>query len=198
MSQSQRHDTTRGSIRRHASAHLRQTRPLRPPLPRGAAFTLVELTLVVVIISVMASLAAPRYGKFIANQRLDAAAARIEADLRLAQNHAKTSGVPHIVFFRPIQDCYTLQNFPDPVHGGNHYTVSLAEEPYGVELTTASFNGKKQRVFDGYGEPYSNGSVTIALGNYQKTISVAGPSNPVALPADIVDIIDGELAVQVK
>src|SRR5204863_23675 len=62
------------------------------PASSRRAFSLIEITLVLMVMGVLAALAVPRYASALARYRADAAARRIVADLDLARTTARSSG----------------------------------------------------------------------------------------------------------
>lgn len=76
---------------------MRYARPERCRPSRGV--TLVELTMVVLIIDILAMVAAPRHIGSLAHFRVEAAARRIAADLEWARQTARTTGVNQTVTF---------------------------------------------------------------------------------------------------
>ncbi len=154
----------------HPSGKQRSVRP---------GFTIVEMILVLVILAILASIAVPRYAGFSAQQQLDGAARRVVADLALAQREARQASASRTVTFDVAQEQYQLVGLSHPDHPGQPFIVKLTEEPYRAQVVTASFGGDAQIIFDGYGTPDSSGSIVIAVGGYQKTISVdAGTGRP--------------------
>ncbi|MBI1826233.1 MAG: prepilin-type N-terminal cleavage/methylation domain-containing protein [Planctomycetes bacterium] len=141
-------------------------------MTRQRAFSLVEVTLVVVLMGMMAGLAAPRYSQFIANQQIEAAARRVTADLTLAQREARQSSSSRTVTFDVTSSSYLLTGIKDMNRVGRDYQVFLNQEPYRVKITSASFGGSTQVVFNGYGAPNNSGSVVISIGNLTQTITV--------------------------
>lgn len=138
------------------------------------AFTLIELATVAIVLSVIAAIAVPRFGNLIANQRLEAAGRRIQADLALAQRDARLSGTSRTVSFNATGDRYKLWGIADLNDPNKPYVVLLNQEPYGVDLVSASFGGDLDIVFDAYGLPDSGGSIVVQVGELQKTINVEG------------------------
>jgi prepilin-type N-terminal cleavage/methylation domain-containing protein len=136
------------------------------------AFTLLELSIVVVLISILAVVALPRFINATASHRLDTAAVRIVADLTMAQRQARISGTSQSVQFEPDKDGYGLPGVADIDHAGSTYYVQLFSEPYQASLVSADFGGDTEIIFDGYGTPDSGGSVVIQVQHQQKTISV--------------------------
>jgi len=140
---------------------------------------MIELATVMTIMGVVAAMAVPRYGDFIAQQRLEAAARRISADLTLAQREARTAGVQQQITFSSVTHKYTVGTVKNIDHPGDLYVVSLGDEPYGGQIVSANFGGNADVIFDGYGAPDTGGSVTIRVGRRQKTIDVdAGTGRP--------------------
>ena len=146
--------------------------PFRRHGARRSAFTLVELILVLIILSIFAGVAAPRFGSAIARRRADAAASRIVLDLELARRQAKTSSANQTVFFDIAANSYSLPGMQHPDRPGRDYEVPLSEEPYRVGIASADFGGDLEIVFNGWGSPDSGGSVVIQVGNYMRTIIV--------------------------
>ena len=61
------------------------------------------------------------------------------------------------------------------------YTVSLSAEPYRADLTDGRFQRRPQVVFSGWGLPNSGGTVTLAVGSQQKTITVDGQTGQISI-----------------
>jgi len=133
---------------------------------------MVEVFLVIVIISTVSAIAVPRFGNFLAGTRLAGATRRIIVDLSLAQRRAKSTGVSSTASFTPASRTLELVGLSDPDHPGQPYIVSLGEEPYQLSSMAVNFNGLSQVVFDAYGVPDSGGTITIIVGEYQRTITV--------------------------
>lgn len=135
-------------------------------------FSLIELVLVVAIMAIFAAIAAPRYGRASGRYRLDLAARRVAADLRMAQSVAKAASTSCTVIFTTGTDQYQLVGVPAPDGQAGDYTVHLSDEPYKADLLEANFNNTAQVVFNGWGLPAHGGAVTLAAGSQQKTVTV--------------------------
>ena len=133
---------------------------------------MVELTIVVLIIGIMTAAALPRFADTLSFHRAEAAANRIEADLKLARQRAITSSSSQVVVFTTGDHKYTLSGVQDPNHPSLEYEVVLSEAPYHASLGSADFGGAGQVSFDGYGVPNSGGTITVQSGQYVKTITV--------------------------
>ena len=126
------------------------------------------------IVAALAAIAVPRFGNSIARHRVEAAAARIAADLGLAQKRAVMTSTAQVVTFDPGSNSYTLKGAPHLDRAASAYVVDLGAEPYGAALATVDFGGDTEIVFNGYGLPLNGagGSVVIQVGSHFRTVTV--------------------------
>jgi type II secretion system protein H len=149
---------------------------------RQGGVSLLELMLVLAIIAIFAAMAVPRYGRASARYRLDLAARRLAADLRLAQTHAKITSSSHTVTFSAGSEQYQLLNVPALDGAPGTYTVLLSAEPYRTDLASVNLiNGASQITFSGWGLPDTGGTVVLSAGGQQKTIAVAADTGQVSI-----------------
>lgn len=148
---------------------------------RGRAFSLLELLLVVAIMATFAAIAAPRYGLALARHRADLAARRVSADLYHAQSYAKTTSAACAVTFVAVTETYQLLNVPSLDGRPGHYTVVLSAHPYQANIVSADFDGGSQVVFDGWGSPDHGGTIVVAVGTEQRTITLDGGTGQVSI-----------------
>jgi type II secretion system protein H len=83
----------------------------RPPAlgPRREAFTLVELILVLTLLVVVTSLAAPAMSNFIRGRALDSEARRMLALMHAGQSRAVSEGMPMVFWLDEKNGAYGLQ-----------------------------------------------------------------------------------------
>jgi prepilin-type N-terminal cleavage/methylation domain-containing protein len=135
-------------------------------------FSLVELVLVLAIMAIVSALAVPRYYSSVARYRADAAARRIASDLELAQSRAYSRNATQSALFSIGSSSYQIDGMADPYHPSQPYTVRLGESPYFARLKSVNFAGSNTLSFDGYGQPASAGTIVLAVGMEQRTITI--------------------------
>jgi type II secretion system protein H len=77
--------------------------------PRRAGFTLIELILVLALVVVITSLAAPAMANFVRGQALSSEARRLVALIHAAQDRAVSEGLPMVLWVDEKQGAYGLQ-----------------------------------------------------------------------------------------
>ncbi|MBI1338255.1 MAG: prepilin-type N-terminal cleavage/methylation domain-containing protein [Phycisphaera sp.] len=138
--------------------------------PRSAtdrAFSLIELVLVLAIVTVLATLAMPRYFSAQQRYRADAAARSIAMELEHARDMAQATS-------RSVTVAFDVTN--------NRCVLTVADDgqtrPRQTELSddarikSASFTGSTAVTFDGYGQASADGSVVVTSGGYAKTVTL--------------------------
>jgi prepilin-type N-terminal cleavage/methylation domain-containing protein len=141
------------------------------------AFTLVELVTVMLIMGIMAAVAAPRLLNALATSRVQSAARRVAADLRLAREHALRTSIAQIADFDVAMDRYAMPTVPNIDRPNSAYAVNLASSDFQVDLTTANFEGSNVIQFDIYGRANRAGSVVVRSGGLQRTVQVDRTGN---------------------
>ena len=145
-----------------------------------AGFTLVEITITVLIMGIMAAVAAPKYADSLSRFRAEAAAKRVAADLKFAKREAESGSVSRTVRFNfPVVDRYTLVGVQAINHPNQGYEIDLAGAPYSSFIVSVNFGGDADVVFNGYGIPDSGGTVVVESGGHQATISVDADSGKI-------------------
>ena len=151
-------------------------------------FTLVELVLVISILGILAWLAVPRVAG-ISDARLDAASARVAADLRFARGRAVAERTRYGLEFEPARDRYAVyasrpgSGIVDPADRSRALGIDFRgpSELHGVRIRAASFGGGSAVAFDSFGVPRDAsgrelarpGLVVLELGGRSDSIEVA-------------------------
>ena len=145
---------------------------------KSGGFTVVEILILVVIISIAAMIAVPLMSSS-AGMQIRSAANMISADLEYAKSLAITRGQNYSVVFDTINDSYQIQDqsgnvIPHPVKKGFDYIVDFRNDGRlsKVDITDADFNLMQTIIFDLFGSPDSGGYVRIQAGGMTATINV--------------------------
>jgi prepilin-type N-terminal cleavage/methylation domain-containing protein len=141
------------------------------------AFSLVELALVIAIIGVLSAVAIPRLGNSIALYSVEGAARRIAADLKLARRHAMMTSTSQT--FRTEGTGYSLIGMSHLDHPNQEYRVNLDQDCHGAAWVSVDVGGDQDLVFNMYGVPDSAAKLIIRVGDYKRTITVAGETGRV-------------------
>lgn len=144
----------------------------------AAGFTLIEIMIVVVILSIAAVIAVPMLSSA-QDVQLKAAANVIAADIEYAKSMAIGTGSSHSVVFNTAGENYKLTDsdgttIAHPVKRGFDYTVDFTNDSRlsKVNIITASFGGIATVSFDSFGSPASGGEIVIKAGTDSITIQV--------------------------
>lgn len=158
------------AARRHPGAHRQHA-----GRPRLAAFTLVELLIVTMVLGIVAGVAAPRFATALDRAELHAAARRLAADLRYARSQAISRGASLGYDFAPLTDAYrTLTAGGNVIYDPNHRTTLLQVNFTGtrVAMVDADFGGASELSFDFRGEPSAAGGVILQAGGQNASVAV--------------------------
>lgn len=154
--------------------------------PARTGVTLIEITVVLLLLGIVAAVAQPRFSSALSAYRLDAAAERVRADLEYARTLARVRSRTTTVRFEDVNagGFYRFDRVPsaeqpesvfDVEDQETWYHVDLTEEPYRVELRSAP----DSIAFDLYGSPTGTSLVELALGDRLKKIRVVANSGEI-------------------
>lgn len=141
-----------------------------PVTDRG--FTLVELVVVLVVISIIAGLALPVYGNAVARYRFETAVHQVRGDLERGATHARATMTTVGVRFDLASHQVKFANLPSRRDAGVNLTLNLEEHPMGATIASASFGGTGEYSISPYGVPDSGGAVILAGAGTTRTIRV--------------------------
>ncbi len=147
---------------------------------RRRAFTIVELVVVVMIMSIMAAVTAPAFFESLLHHRVESAARRLKADLDLARHTARlTSTTQTVTFTGATYTCSAgVKNLDHP---GAVYAVNFLDAPYELDTVTANFAGTNSISFDGFGKPTKAGTVALILQGHSCTLTLSATTGEVTI-----------------
>jgi len=125
------------------STRLSTTRP---------AFSMIELVLVVVIMGIIVTIAAPRFADAGSGRRLNAATSVIERDINAIQLRAKASGKVHTLKFYPDDEMYVAFEGTDINRNAIVLSRQLDADPLSVGLSRTNIGGDETIVISAFGE----------------------------------------------
>jgi type II secretory pathway pseudopilin PulG len=145
------------------------------------AFSLIELCLVSALIATIAAIAIPRYGRGLARYGVDAAAARIAADLSQARMHARATGAAVRFTFNPDENSYGYNHAVSLEGSGSGADINLAGGDYRVQLDVADAGGDTSLHFNAFGEPDSDATIAISRGSEFRLINLSAATTSVTV-----------------
>ena len=143
------------------------------------AFSLVDLTLTMLIMGIIAATTAPKFSSAMMRYQVDAAARRIEADINYVQSQARFTNAACSLTFSASPPSYTTTGVANLNNSGQAYAVNLTTIGYSVALAT-SINGGASLTYNASGVPQAgsplvaltSGTITITNGNQIKTVTI--------------------------
>lgn len=162
-----------------------EKRVLRRKKASYEGFTLAELIIVVVIISIAALFAVPMITSA-ADSQLRSACNMIAADLEYAKSMSISRQQDYSVVFDVASDSYEIRDesgtvIEHPVKVGTNFVVDLPSESRlsAVHIKSVSFDSTSTVTFDYLGSPFNgsgsslnSGSVVLEAGDFEMMITV--------------------------
>lgn len=139
---------------------------------RGA-FTAVEMLIVLLVMGIFASVAAPKFVDTLRYQALQSAARRVKADLEhLRQTARLTSKQQTLSLLGMTYRAAASTDFNGLDPASTTYSVNLASAPYELDAATFDFNGTAAISFSAYGMPVEPGEVRLQAEGHQCRVVV--------------------------
>ena len=151
---------------------------------RNCAFTILEIMIVAVIISIIAMMAVPMFSSASGSQ-LRTAASIVAADIEYATSMAIKTSRNYSVVFNADDETYQIQDQDEqlilhPVSKKDYVVDFTSDQRLNrVEIDTVSFDSTSVIKFDylgspydGNGQPITNGSVKLIVDEMSLTVSV--------------------------
>ncbi len=147
------------------------------PFGSRCGFSLVELCLVLLIVSVIAGLAMPRFSASRDRHRVDLISSHLAADIERARTRAQAEQREWILVSKSGADAYDSYPVGDPSAGER--TILDQNQPE-TQIVDIDFDGFNALTFGPYGTPTASGTIDVASGSLLVRITVDGVTGRVA------------------
>ncbi len=132
-------------------------------------FTVIELIMVILVISILAVVIITRSGSYYPI-KLNGAGEKLLSDIRYAKRLAMTNHRTYGISFNVAGNSYIVYDgtsatpVDDPHRPGKDLEIDYDEHTYydGIEITSASFGGTNELKFDSFGVPYDGDDNELA------------------------------------
>ena len=133
----------------------------------GRGVTLIELTMVMVMISILLVLAVPRFQSFYFI-KLNGAVKKVAADIRYVQQLSISRHESYKIVFDPVFNKYEVRRVSDNSlavnpFSRNSFVVNFNSDPQykGIDVASANFGGTAGVRFDWQGVPQNDSGVNL-------------------------------------
>ncbi|MCL4743331.1 MAG: prepilin-type N-terminal cleavage/methylation domain-containing protein [Phycisphaerales bacterium] len=140
--------------------------------PRAPAFTLLELSIVIVVVSVVAAVSLPKYAESRSRYQVELAARKVCLDATYVQNDARYASTTRAIKYDLPTDSYTFDYAKPGSASAETALVILRNEPFQTALLKVDFNSASTLTFNGFGIPAAGGTIAVGGGSRGKSISV--------------------------
>jgi type II secretion system protein H len=165
------------------AAVLTLNRPrVLPSRTRRSGLSLIELTVVSLLVGIIAVIGSLRYADALSRHRVRRSAERIAAELQAARHTARARGQVVTISFNAVNQSFTVTGIANPDHPSAAYTKSLADGSLSAAITAVNFGGDAVIQFNTFGVPDSGGSLTLSSGTATQIVAVTAGTGAVTLP----------------
>jgi prepilin-type N-terminal cleavage/methylation domain-containing protein len=135
-------------------------------------FTIMELMVVLLIMSIIAAVATPSFYASLQHHEIETAARRLVLDLQQARHSARVKSRSQSLTFNNATT-YSLSTGIASLKGGSQtYIVDLSQPPYELDGVTLHLGGATEITFDGYGNATVGGTIDLTLGDETRVVTI--------------------------
>ena len=170
------------------------------------AMSLLEVTIVILILGLLSAVAAPRFSATLHSMELQAATQQLVAHLRYARQVAMNQGRTTTIQFDTVAATYSSDSVDAPHLRGTKLFVDLGTEFDGALSLTADFDSSTALSFNFEGVPYVGdtpmvlGQILLSSGDAQHEIEITPGTGQIqsGRVASVDNLFAGVLAVASK
>ena len=137
---------------------------------RPTGFTLVDVTVTVLIMGILAGVAMPAFARLLDDYRVEAAARELAGNLNYVARAASHRSQEITVTIDPATSQWSVPALPHPNHPGQPWNVELSSSGFPATLISVGFGGDSEVTFDVNALPDSGGTVVLTAGGATRTV----------------------------
>lgn len=145
-------------------------------------FTLLEMSIVLVILSIIAVAAQLRFATALAEHRAATLTRQIVKHIELVRQSARATSTAKSLTINAVNQTYTLNGVTNPDRRSATFAVSLTNYVPRAAFGTVSLGGDSTLVFNGFGQPDSGGSIQVIVDGLTRAITIDSVSGNVTAP----------------
>lgn len=169
---------------------------------RRRAMSLLEVTIVILILGLLSAVAAPRFNATLQSMELQAATQQLVAHLRYVRQVAMNEGRTTTIQFDTVAATYSSDSVDFPHLRGDKLFVDLAREFEGTLSLKADFDSSTELSFNFEGVPFVGdtplvvGQIILSVGDAQREIEITPGTGQIQSErvASVDDLFAGVLA----
>lgn len=139
---------------------------------RASGFTLIEMVIVLLVISILAVVAQAKFASSLSFHQATGLARQIAKNIDSVCQTARATSTSKSIAFNVAAKTYTLVGVINPDRRSAIYTVSLTSNVANATFGTVNLGGDAVLNFNGFGLPDSGGAIQVMVGGVTKTVTV--------------------------
>lgn len=140
-------------------------------------FSMIELTIVITIVGVIAAIAVPRFADAGSGRRLSAAKRTLIADIQMVKLRARATSKIHVIKFYTNENKYIVVEGTDLNRDAIIHTRDFDDDPFAISMSRTSLVG-------------DNVVVVSAMGDITPAYTVFLVDNGIEIPVEFAGVSD--------